>query len=221
MARRKGTRAASEPGPEPEVEHPTLPPAESIGDQAGIESTGRFIIIFKDDAAADAGVIRETLNQAAGLRDVTSSADYEGGAVAAADLAEGGVIHFDRLGIVVVSGEESAQALAASASDVDSPILAIEPEYIAYPSNANVPDGGLFLEYLRGYRDAVNQLYDQLAGRGAAPGEGAEPAAVFGDSNQLTWGLQATRVSTSRRSGQGIKVAVLDTGLDLQHPDFR
>ncbi len=35
-----------------------------------------------------------------------------------------------------------------------------------------------------------------------------------------TWGLQATRVTASRFSGRGIRVAILDTGLDRQHPDF-
>jgi subtilisin family serine protease len=32
--------------------------------------------------------------------------------------------------------------------------------------------------------------------------------------------LQATRVLSSSYSGAGIRVAILDTGLDLQHPDF-
>jgi subtilisin family serine protease len=36
----------------------------------------------------------------------------------------------------------------------------------------------------------------------------------------VTWGLEATGVMGSRWSGQGVKVAVLDTGLDLAHPDF-
>jgi subtilisin family serine protease len=45
-------------------------------------------------------------------------------------------------------------------------------------------------------------------------------AAGFTDTAQFTWGLQATRVSSSNFSGQGVPVAVLDTGLDLQHPDF-
>jgi subtilisin len=36
----------------------------------------------------------------------------------------------------------------------------------------------------------------------------------------VTWGLLATNVLNSTYSGQGIKVAVLDTGMDLQHPDF-
>jgi subtilisin family serine protease len=182
----------------------------------GVETTGRFVIVFKE-GAADATTIKNTLSQAAGLTNVTTSANYDGGAISAEDLAESEVALFEKLGVVVVSGEEAVQALAASASDVDSPILAIEPEYIAYLSNPLA--GELPLEYLRGYRDAVNQLHDQLAGRGAA--EAAEVLAALRDTAQFTWGLQDTRVSTSRHNGQGIKVAVLDTGLDLQHPDFR
>ncbi len=36
----------------------------------------------------------------------------------------------------------------------------------------------------------------------------------------VTWGLAATRVPLSHLSGHGIKIAILDTGLDLNHPDF-
>ena len=35
-----------------------------------------------------------------------------------------------------------------------------------------------------------------------------------------TWGLEVTQVVGSDFSGRGVKVAVLDTGLDLNHPDF-
>ncbi|WP_192822794.1 S8 family serine peptidase [Rufibacter sp. LB8] len=35
-----------------------------------------------------------------------------------------------------------------------------------------------------------------------------------------TWGLQATRAANSQFTGKDIKVAVLDTGFDLHHPDF-
>ena len=44
------------------------------------------------------------------------------------------------------------------------------------------------------------------------------PATV--DESRFTWGLQATGVPSSRFTGAGIKVAVLDTGFDLGHPDF-
>ena len=43
------------------------------------------------------------------------------------------------------------------------------------------------------------------------------PAAPEADA---TWGLQATGVVSSKRTGKGVKVAVLDTGFDLKHPDF-
>jgi subtilisin len=45
-------------------------------------------------------------------------------------------------------------------------------------------------------------------------------AAQFTDDNAFTWGLRATGVDTTSATGRGIRVAVLDTGLDLDHPDF-
>ena len=47
----------------------------------------------------------------------------------------------------------------------------------------------------------------------AAPAE--EPTA-----EEFTWGLQAVRGDRSAATGAGARVAVLDTGLDLRHPDF-
>ena len=38
--------------------------------------------------------------------------------------------------------------------------------------------------------------------------------------SKATWGLQATGAAVSAFSGKGVKVAVLDTGFDLKHPDF-
>jgi subtilisin family serine protease len=48
--------------------------------------------------------------------------------------------------------------------------------------------------------------------------EDAETTAV--DETVLTWGLQAVGADLSSASGQGIKVAVLDTGFTTAHPDF-
>lgn len=41
------------------------------------------------------------------------------------------------------------------------------------------------------------------------------------DETIFTWGLQATGAANSTFSGEGIRVAVLDTGFDLEHPDFK
>ncbi len=41
------------------------------------------------------------------------------------------------------------------------------------------------------------------------------------DETRLTWGLQAINVERSELTGRGIRVAVLDTGIDIRHPDVK
>ncbi|MBA7716615.1 Intracellular serine protease [subsurface metagenome] len=47
-----------------------------------------------------------------------------------------------------------------------------------------------------------------------------EPVEIL-EAQQSTWGLLETRVDICSFTGQGAKVAVLDTGMDLNHPDFQ
>jgi subtilisin family serine protease len=49
---------------------------------------------------------------------------------------------------------------------------------------------------------------------------GATPALAPGNEGGGRWGLQAVGALDSHRTGRGIRVAVLDTGIDLQHPAF-
>jgi subtilisin family serine protease len=46
-------------------------------------------------------------------------------------------------------------------------------------------------------------------------------AAAAADETSATWGIEATKVALSNLTGAGIKVAVLDTGFDSAHQDFR
>jgi subtilisin family serine protease len=196
-------------------ELPEMPTGNSKG---RLEMTGRYVVVFKNKAT-DTKAIRTAMNDLAGLKNIPTSSDYQDGAVATEDVADADAVHLERLGVAMVSGADAMQALAASTADADSPILVIVPEYYLYLAS-DLPAGSM--EYLRGYRDAVNQLYDQLAGgkAGGVSGSLADVPTAFQDTTDFTWGLQACKVNTSSRNGQGIKVAVLDTGLDLQHPDF-
>jgi subtilisin len=70
---------------------------------------------------------------------------------------------------------------------------------------------------LRSKRDRLRLLIGperRVRACGVAPGRSGS------DTEQATWGLDATRVPSSPYSGRGIRVAILDTGLDLRHPDL-
>lgn len=202
-------------------------------------TTGRYLVLFREGAAA-AGT--QMLGSTVGVQ-VTSAADFSASAVPADTLAEAEALMLPQLGIAIVNAPpDQAQALGVAMSDTDSPILAIEEERFIYAlterqlladviaptpaqpveapralSNGNA--SGNLSQYLRGYQDAVNQLVDQLLETGPAV-TGDVGMDVLFDEAELTWGLQATGVGNSLYTGQGVRVAVLDTGMELSHPDF-
>jgi subtilisin family serine protease len=72
-------------------------------------------------------------------------------------------------------------------------------------------------EGLRMLAEGVTVVLDSTRARVADVGLTGAP---FADTNEFTWGLAAVGAHRSAFSGRSIRVAVLDTGLDLDHPDF-
>ena len=178
-----------------------------------IETTGRYLVLLPDE---DLGAGIQALSSATGIQGVARAADFEDHAFTTEELDSPNASVFDDLGVAVVPLDpDQAQSVRASAA-ASSNVLAIQPERVVYALGQ-----GLSGEYLRGYRDATNHLYEQ-----AEPEQAMQAAHTrkgkpveFKDCKN-TWGLQATKVVDTSYSGLGIKVAVLDTGLDLNHPDF-
>lgn len=194
-------------------------------------TTGRYLILFREEDGGQAGA--SALSNTAGLSAVRA-ADFEEGAVEAERMQTSEAIVFDELAVAVVdAAPEQARALGAAVAEDDNPILAAEPERVVYALSAegfggaanppSVPAAtGGSTEFLRGYRDAVNHLVGSvLPGEASPVGVGEEVRRAAFDEAEFTWGLQATRAAVSRFGGRGIKVTVLDTGLDLGHPDFQ
>ncbi|MEG4112914.1 MULTISPECIES: S8 family serine peptidase [unclassified Microcoleus] len=187
-------------------EQPSFPIPETA--QAD-ETTGRYIITFRDDAVIEG---LDLLNDQTGIRGLANAADFPDSALDLSQIEAAGGAVFPTLGVAVVSLDEGGFSSIMTSAGEDSAILAIEPERTFYAIG-----DGLSADYLRGYRDAVNNLYDKATTTEAAEIEKQE---CFSDDSDSTWGLKATKAIDSLLTGSGMKVAVLDTGLDLQHPDF-
>lgn len=193
--------------------------------QSGLPTgnTGRQIIVLRPDAAR-AGI--NAVDQIAGIR-ATASSELT---PATADPSRGSIL-FEELDIMVVDGDANQfGALEASVFDNTSPVLSIEPEVYVVPMDE--PTAGsavdsylsaLGRDYIQGYADAVQTLAARLLATSdgsLTEADAVDIAAAYFDNASATWGLQATRVPSSRWSGAGMRVAVLDTGMFLNHPDF-
>jgi subtilisin family serine protease len=173
------------------------------------------LITFRPDYISGA---LETLTSAAGIATVAAASDYDSGAVDLADAAGSDMILFNQLGVGVASVDQDRRASMMQAVAATASIVHVEPEPIFWATGAHQP---LDLAYLRGYRDAVNHLCDRLTGGRVEPDSDlAFATEAFQDTASHTWGLAATRVVDSTGTGQGVNIAVLDTGIDLDHPDF-
>jgi subtilisin len=176
--------------------------------------TGRFLVTFKE-GAADAAV--KSLERKSGLR-MAHARDFDNQAVVLEALGDADAIVLPDIHVALISGAAAAEhSLAARslATDesiaADDPFQSIDPEHFVFATGVNPGD------YLRGVLHTAQMIARDLGLGEAGALEAPEATAqVLG----ATWGLQACRVPQSSRDGNGIRVAVLDTGFDLGHPEF-
>lgn len=177
--------------------------AQARGDESG--QTGRHLVTFKQDA------VEEGIQALKGQKLRTADArDFENQAMALEDVGDAEAVVFPELGVALVGGDAfAARGMSAQAEiPSDSAIEAIEPEYFVFADD-------LTQQYLRGFMRAAEAIAKDLAGMSSQESEEVDVQSLG-----ATWGLVQCKVPPSARSGVGIRVAVLDTGFDLGHPDF-
>jgi subtilisin family serine protease len=170
--------------------------------------TGRFLVTFKEGATDQA---IEHLASVSGFR-MASARDFSESAAVLSEAGDADAMVFPEIGVALVGAEAAAErSMNAEASIAeDSPLQSIDPEYFMFAASAVNPG-----DYMKGVLRMAQMIYSDLAETEVVEEVELEPAVVG-----ATWGLNACRVPPSTRDGNGIKVAVLDTGFDLGHPEF-
>lgn len=172
--------------------------------------TGRFLISYRD------GRVEEGIKalKAQNFR-VADARDFADQAVSLEDAGDAEAMVFPELGVALVGGDALQQHGMSVFDEVsaDSPIEIIEPEYFAFSESVDSKSS----EYLRGFLRAASTIARDL-GVDLDSDEREELRET--DELKVTWGLSQCKVPQSSWSGAGIKVAVLDTGMDIGHPDF-
>jgi subtilisin family serine protease len=137
--------------------------------------------------------LREAVNsfsQAMGMS-VASSSDFNTESFNEEHIADADIYLYEKLGVALVSVDQ-AQVQMMTTVLSDQPVR-IEPELVMYAipfESSSFIDGTTV----------------------------ASPVSVA--LTQCTWGIHATGSDVSLFTGKNVKVAILDTGLDLNHPDF-
>lgn len=186
----------------------------SAGDQTPqVIYTGRYIAIFKDDVTDEAVA---QFQQSYSLN-VASAASFDGQAVAFEDLGEAEVLVLPNVGVALISAEAYA-AMSAPSPAVAQAGTDGTTGGTTGGSTSGATSGAPVLDPNGPIESLEPEFF--LFAIDDSTGDGTGTATAPATAPATTYGLDITAVTQCARSGNGIKIAILDTGFDLSHPDF-
>ncbi|MFJ7073124.1 S8 family peptidase [Streptomyces sp. NPDC098781] len=176
----------------------------------GTEYTGRYVVLL-DQSNQESGL--NALRSSVGIANVERVRGSDVGNVS--ELLENPdvSVQFEELGAAVVEVRPEQRHALVTTAEAEPTIIAAEPERMVYAMPITAPTQAP-TEFFPAYRSDEDVVVRHSR---------AEMAAAQGptwDEQAWTWGLQAIRSSLSHLTGRGAKVAVLDTGVDTDHPDL-
>ncbi|KUL40841.1 S8 family peptidase [Streptomyces regalis] len=120
---------------------------------------------------------------------------------------------FEDLAAAVVEVRPDQRHALVTTAEAENSIIAAEPERMVYAMPITAPHQAP-TEFFPAYRsdEEVVSFHTQ-----------AEMAITQGpawEEKTWTWGLQAIKANLSHLTGKNVKIAVLDTGVDANHPDL-
>jgi len=170
--------------------------------------TGNILVLMRDNIRAATAAKR--LEKACGMK-VAVSKDYKGQTRTKALMHEAPIRFMDHLKAATICPHDGkhAKSMIQQLSE-DGDVRFVRPEFHMFAANS-------YEERYRAWvREGLHLLIDGLPD-GAYPDP---PKREHPQSTTSTWGIGATLAETSSLTGAGVKLAVLDTGMALDHPDF-
>lgn len=185
-----------------------------------IEYTGRYLVLLPENTSTEESIAE--LNSVSGLK-LRSSLEFDNEFFTAQDLKQSDGIILDKIGVAILNEKPKVDISVAAFGDHE---VIVEPERVVYALNMDWDSTSQ--KYIQGYRDGIMQLSEVLIGSENNEGsyEQYDSQDFEVQSVGATWGLNATKVIpqgvlyTNPYNGSGIKVAILDTGFDFNHPDY-
>lgn len=184
----------------------------SAAKSLGPVPTGATLVMFEPGQRPKQ--ISRAVRDAVGAQTVHSSDFKDDSFALAAAIDSASAVSLDRLGIAVipeVDGQTATSAALASAPGVRM----VRPEF--WMQALDEWDD----RYATWAREGLSLLAEQARRFSRPPTASTGLPAAVSAQGQAAWGIGVTRVEQSAYSGAGIKLAVLDTGFDVQHPDFQ
>ncbi|MFI1701523.1 S8 family serine peptidase [Streptomyces bobili] len=174
------------------------------------EYTGRYVVLF-DRSSQESGI--SALSSAAGIAPLERVTGTESGNVAELLERPDVSVLFEDLSAAVVEVRPEQRHALVTTAEAEPSIVTAEPERMVHALPITTPQQAP-TEFFPAFRSDEDVITRHTM---------AETAAVQGPSwieDGYTWGLQAIRTHLSHLTGDGVKVAVLDTGVDTDHPDL-
>ena len=213
------TRNVSRKSASAQTEIPVSSPVEDLLLQALAREddsmkTGRMLVTYRqgDAGAEDGSKAFAASLSTQGFR-IADARDFKEQAVTLEAVGDADALFFPEIGVSVMAGGaiESHGFNIQAEVEGEGPVEAVEPEYFAFAENS---------QYLRGFLAAAGKIAEDLKMK-LPEDEYADVTDDIGvEAIGATWGLIRCKVPPSTQTGAGIRVAVLDTGMDLGHPDF-
>ncbi len=180
------------------------------GTGRGAEYTGRYVVLL-DQSNQESGL--SALRSSADIASVERVRGPEPGNIAELLERPDVSVHFEELGAAVVEVRPERRHMLVTTAEREPSIIAAEPERLVYASPITTPTQAP-TEFYPAFR-SDEKVVDRHTRAEMAAAQGAS-----WDEQRWTWGLQAIRANLTSLTGRDVKIAVLDTGVDTDHPDL-